>query len=560
MKRDLKKLSQEEFDVVVIGAGIYGVATAWDATLRGLKIALIDRGDFGNATSANSLKTIHGGLRYLQNLDLKRMRESIRERMVLMHIAPNLVYPLPVVMPTYSYKLKSRPAMALALLANDIVGFDRNGLDDPHKFMPGGYTMSQKRLKELIPGYDKYNLNGGALWYDCQCYNTERLLLHFVLSAVQKGAVAANYLTATGLRLEKNRVTGVQVEDALTGDRFEIKSKMVVNDAGPWVDKVLGRLNGKTPTKKFNLSTAMNIVVDRDIMGDYAGGLSGPYRHVFDDGTEYRAHRILFFAPWRKKTIIGTNHRPYFGDQDDYKITEAEITDFLAAANAAHPGAHIKREEVSFFYGGFLPMEGTNPKTGEVQLVRHYRLFDHQLEDGISGLVTVLGVKYTTARDVASKTVDLIFKKMGKKAPKCRSDQERLYGGALDHFTEFVAKNIKSQVGKLDEAVMRHLSYNFGSALDDILSYEKENKKLLEKISGSDEVIKAEIVHAVREEMAQYLSDVILRRTDLGSAGNPGESALQETANIMGEELGWSKQKIKQEIETVKQIYIPAEK
>ncbi|MDW7679281.1 MAG: glycerol-3-phosphate dehydrogenase/oxidase, partial [bacterium] len=531
----------------------------WDATLRGLKVALIDKADFGNATSANSLKIIHGGLRYLQNLDFKRMRESIRERMVMMNIAPNLIYPMPVLMPTYSYKLKSRPAMAMALLANDIVGFDRNGLSDPHKFMPRGHTMSKKKIKELIPGYDKYNLNGGALWYDCQCYNTERLLLHFIVSAVEKGADVANYLKATALLTKGKKVSAVQVEDVLSGDRFEIRSKLVVNDAGPWVDKILASLNGKAPNKKFNLSTAMNIVVDRDIMGSYAAGLSGPYRHVFNDGTEYRAHRMLFFAAWRKKTIIGTNHLPYYGDQDGYKVTESGILSFLADINQAHPGANIKREQVSFFYGGFLPMTGTNPKTGEVQLERHYRLFDHSSELGIDNLVTAVGVKYTTARDVASKTVALLFEKMGKKVPNCLSDKVRLYGGEIEDFSEFLKSNIDSNSNKLDEEVIRHLSYNYGSAINSILSYEKENEKLLTKISGSNEVVIAEIVHAVREEMAQRLSDVVLRRTDLGSAGNPGESALQQAANIMGAELGWNKEKIEQEINDVNQIYIPAD-
>ncbi|MBC8181201.1 glycerol-3-phosphate dehydrogenase/oxidase [candidate division KSB1 bacterium] len=557
MKRDLKKLSSEKYDVVVIGAGIYGVATAWDATLRGLKVALIDKGDFGNATSANSLKTIHGGLRYLQNLDIIRMRESIHERMVLMNIAPNLIYPLPVLMPTYSHKLKSRPALAAALIANDIVGFDRNGLDDPHKFMPRGHTMSSKKLKQLIPGYDKYNLNGGALWYDCQCYNTERLALSYVLSATQKGADAANYVTATGFLSKNQKVCGIKVKDSLTGESFDIQGKMIVNDGGPWVDKILSNLNGKVPAKKFSLSSALNLIVDRDIMGEYAAGLSGPFKHTFADGSEYNAFRILFFAPWRGKTIIGTNHLPYDGDLNEYKVTEKEIQSFLADVNQAHPAANIKRDEVSYFYGGFLPTTGLNPKTGEVQLVRHYQLHDHSVEDQVNGLITAVGVKYTTARDVAKKTVDLVFQKMEKKSPPCQTEETRLYGGEIEKFEDFLNDNINSKPFGLDEKVMKHLSYNYGSAFQDILSYGKENKEVLQKITGSEEVVKAEVVHAVQQEMALKLSDVVLRRTDLGSGGSPGEKALADTAQVMGVELGWDKTKIKQEIAEVEQVYIP---
>jgi len=557
MTRDIKKMSVERYDVVVIGAGIYGAAAAWDATLRGLKVALIDKGDFGNATSANSLKIMHGGLRYLQQLDLKRMRESIHERMILMHIAPNLVYPMPVVMPTYSYKLKSRPALAAALIANDVVGFDRNGLSDPHKYVPRGYTMSPKKLKQLIPGYDKYNLNGGALWYDCQCYNTERLLLSYVISAANKGADVANYVKATGFLMDGQKVKGVKVKDTLTGDTFDIQTKMVVNVSGPWLDELLATFNGKAPNKKFNLSTAMNLVVNRDIMGEYAAGLSGPYRHTFEDGSVYNAFRMLFFAPWRGKTIIGTNHLPYNGEQDEYKVTENEIQNFLSDVNQAHPGANIKREEVTYFYSGFLPMAGTNPKTGEVQLVRHYKLYDHSA-DNIEGLITAMGVKYTTARDVAKKTMDLVFKKMKKTPPPDLTDTTRLYGGEIEKFIEFLNKNIESKPFGLDEKVMKHLSYNYGSALEDILAYGKQDEKWVEKINGSEDVLKAEVLHGVKDEMAQKLSDIVLRRTDLGAAGNPGKSTLKDVAQIMAKELGWNQIKIKQEIKEVEQIYIPA--
>ncbi len=558
MKRNLKKLQNEEFDVLIVGAGIYGVAATWDAALRGLKVALIDQGDYGNATSSNSLKTIHGGLRYLQSLDFKRMRESIRERMILMYIAPHLVHPLPVIMPTYSYKLKSRLAMSAALLANDLVGIDRNRLKDPHKYMPGGRTMSKKKLKEAIPGYEKYNLNGGALWYDCQCYSTERLLLSFVISADRIGATVANYVKATGFLKSGRNVIGIKAEDALTGEVFDIRSRIVLNMGGPWVDRILAGLNGKPGQKKFQLSSAMNIVVNRDIMGEFAGGLSGPYRHVFEDGREYNAHRILFFVPWRKKTIIGTNHLPYSGKLEDYKVSEGEIESFLAAVNKAHPAANIKRDEVTFFYGGFLPMTGTNSQTGEVQLQKHYQLCDHSLSDGIDGLITVVGVKYTTARDVSEKSIDLVFRKLNQKTKKSSTDKTRLYGGEIDRFADFVDKKIAEKTNGFSDSIITHLCYHYGSAYMDIMKYEKEEPNWMKTMPDSPEVLKAEIVHGVREEMALKLSDVILRRTDLGAAKHPGEAALKEAAQLMSKELGWSQERMEQEIKEVQKIYLAA--
>ncbi len=558
MKRNLNRMCSEQYDLVVIGAGIYGATVAWDATLRGLKVALIEKGDFGSATSANSLKIIHGGLRYLQQLDFLRMRESIHERRVLMYIAPHLVHPLPVLMPTYSYKLKSRPALAAALLANDIVGFDRNGLTDPQKFIPRGHTMSRKELKELIPGYDKYNLNGGAQWFDCQCYNTERLLLSYVISAANRGADVANYVKATGLLKHESTVTGVQAKDVLTGDRFDIRSRFVINESGPWVDDVLAGLAGAPKRKTFIPSTALNLILNRDVAAKFALGLSGPFKHIFENGSVYNGFRILFFSPWRGKTILGTNHRPFHGDHHEYKVTEKEISEFLHDLNQAYPAAEMKREEVTFFYGGFLPMTGINPRTGDVQLIRHFHIHDHASTDGISGLITVVGVKYTTARDVAKRTLDLIAGKMGKTLPKCETEITRLYGGEIERLADFLNENVADKTHHLDEKVMHHLSYNYGSAIGDILQYEKEDPRALEKVSGSEEVLAAEVVHAVREEMAIRLSDVVLRRTDLGSAGDPGEQALAETARIMSKELGWMDVTCKAEIDTTRQIYVPA--
>lgn len=559
MKRDLNKLANTEYDVIIIGAGIYGVAAAWDASLRGLKVALIDKDDFGSATSSNSLKTIHGGLRYLQQLDVKRMRESIHERMVLMRIAPHLVYPMQVVMPTYSYKLKSRPAMMAALIANDVVGFDRNGLDDPHKFMPRGFTISKKKVQDYIPGYTKYNLNGGAVWYDCQCYNTERLLLSFILSAAEKEADAANYVQAIGFLKEGNKVTGVKVRDRISGNDFEIRGKVVVNNAGPWVDHVLGSMNGKLPDTKFQLSSAMNLVVKRKLFDKNAAGLSGPYQHVHEDGSVYKAHRILFFAPWRDYTIIGTNHLAYRGDNPEgYKVSEQEIQDFLADVNQAYPGANIKREEVTYAYGGFLPMAQQNPQTGEVNLEKHYKIYDHKQTEKVDGLITVIGVKYTTARDVGRKTIDLVFSKLNRKSPACLTEETILFGGNIDRFRDFVDGNIASKPNGLNEAVVRHLSYNYGSNLIDIFDYTNENKDLLENIPGSSEVLKAEVLHGVRNEMAMKLTDIVFRRTDLGSGENPGPDALRACAEIMATELGWDKARIEKEIEETNKAYIPA--
>jgi glycerol-3-phosphate dehydrogenase len=238
-------------------------------------------------------------------------------------------------------------------------------------------------------------------------------------------------------------------------------------------------------------------------------------------------------------------------------VTEAEIQDFLAAVNKGYAAAKIKREEVTFFYSGFLPMEKQNPKTGDVGLLKHYAIHDHAQEDKVDNLISVIGVKYTTAWDVGMKTVNLVFDKLNKKAPDSKTEKTPIYGGQIDMFEDFVRNAIQLKNGKLGEPTMRHLSYNYGSSYNEILEYGKQDEKWREKMPNSKEVIKAEVLHGVREEMAMKLQDVILRRTDLGSGENPGQECLKEAAQIMANELSWHKDRIEQEIKETNNIYVP---
>ena len=238
MRRDLGSLAGTTFDVLVIGAGIYGVATAWDAALRGLKVALIDRGDIGGATSANSLKTIHGGLRSLQRGALRDMREFIRERRALMRIAPHLVRPLQFVIPTSRHPVRNAAAMRIALLLNDLIASDRNdGLLASHR-LAGGSLLSRADMRRLAPDLDPATYTGGATWWDGQMLNSERLTLAFAQSAAARGACVANYVAADRLLVRDARVEGARVRDGLTGEAFDIRARITVNAAGAWASRL----------------------------------------------------------------------------------------------------------------------------------------------------------------------------------------------------------------------------------------------------------------------------------------------------------------------------------
>ena len=547
MKRNLVQLSDNTYDLAIIGGGIYGACVAWEASLRGLSVALVEKGDFGSGTSANSLKIIHGGLRYLQNADFKRMRESIQERTTLMRIAPHLVHPLPIVIPTYGHGIKGKEVLGLAMKINDLIGCDRNQLQDPQKHIPNGRIISPQECQHLLPAIPNRGLTGGAVFHDAQVYNSERLTLSFIRSAEQAGATVVNYTEVIGFLQTGNCVTGVQVKDVLTGDRFEVLAKTVVNTSGPWINKVLSLLN-QQPQPKTLFAKAMNLVVRNPLFGAYAAGISNSQQDTSD-----KPNRFLFIAPWRGKSMIGTYYAAYDGKPEDFQITELDIHNFLQQINHIYPSANLTRQDVSFVHGGLLPRTSINAKTGEPLLAKHYQIKDYS-EEGLSGLISVVGVKYTTARDVAQKTVDRIFKLWGQKPPRSTSAFTTLHGGQIDRFETFLQDAIAKSPYGLDKEVMRRLVHNYGSAYPNILQYLDPD---LNDSSTRDNlaVLKAEVLHAVHEEMSHKLSDVVFRRTELGSAEYPGNEALKLCAETMGAELGWSHTRIKQELQEVNNIY-----
>ncbi|MFQ5865488.1 MAG: glycerol-3-phosphate dehydrogenase/oxidase [bacterium] len=555
MKRDLAQITGKQHDVLIIGGGIYGICAAWEAALRGLSVALVEKGDFGSATSSNSLKIIHGGLRYLQHADFRRMRESISERRTLMRIAPHLVHPLPCLMPTYGHALKGKEIMALALLLNDLIGFDRNGLADPQKFMPRGRVLSKDECKQLIPGVDEEGLSGGALWYDCQVYNTERMLISILRSAVEAGAVVANYVEMLGFKKNGDRVTGIVAKDTLSGDEFDITAKLVINNTGPWVNIILSKLDGRLAEPRVKLSAAMNLVVRKQLNPKYAVGIWSKSQFKDEDALISKGSRLLFVTPWRDYSLVGTTHIPYQGDTEQFKITEKNITAFMQEVNEAYPAAKLRREDVTYFYGGLLPIDGYNHQTGDVKLLKHYQIIDHKKEDNVEGLISVISVKYTTARDVATKTIDYAFHKLGNKAPKSQTSVTPIFGGNIEQFEDFLHQEKSKAPKGLNERIITQLVYNYGSEYHRILNLCDENPEWGDPLHDTSQVLKAEVLNAIRDEMALKLSDVVFRRTELGSAGNPGDESLKSCATIMATELGWDKARVQKELEEVRNVY-----
>jgi glycerol-3-phosphate dehydrogenase len=536
MKRDPQLLTHKAFDVLVIGAGVYGAAIAWDASLRGLSVALVDKGDFGSRTSANSLKILHGGLRYLQQMDVKRMRESIQARRHFCRIAPHMVRVLPCVMPTYGQFKRGKFALSLALRLNDWVGYDRNAGLDRSLRLPEGRTLSKKECLSMLPGVRAEGLTGAGLWYDCQMIHPERLTLSMILSAVQSGACAVNYLETRSLITHQKRVAGVEAHDVLTGQDLQVRAKVVVNAAGPWVNQILESVKGSFGLVRLPMTKAMNILVKRSITNDVAAGVYRPGGHV------------LFITPWKGCSLIGTIHTQFIGHVEQPDVSWREIQDFVREINLAYPGAQLREDEVLGYSSGLLPGVPDSQSSSAVQLLKQYQILDHRERDGMDGLITVIGVKYTTALDVARKTVHCVLKKVRCPTLPLLLNHNYIVGGNIQDINIYKQEQIEKNLHHLGPESICHFIESYGNEYSATVERYAGETDAFEQVVLDSLVRRFEIIHAVREESAHKLSDVLLRRTDLAGKGYPGDECLESAAQIMTRELNWSPTRQEEEI------------
>lgn len=553
MKRRRSTLVEKEYDLVIVGGGIFGVCAAWDAALRGLSVALLERGDFAQAASANCFKIVHGGIRYLQHADIYRMRESSRERRALLRIAPHLVRPLPIVIPTYGHGMKGKEILKAGLYLYDLVTFDRNrGLHDPEQRIPSGETLSREECLQRFPGLRKEGLTGAVVFHDGQMYSPSRLALSFLRSAVDKGAEAANYVEATDFLRKEDRICGVKVRDVLTGDSFEVRGKVVLNAAGPWAERLLKLGTGLSVGPRLTFSRDACFIVARPLLEKYALAVQGMTKDP--DAVLSRGGRHLFLVPWRHHTLVGVWHVVHKGSPDEFTVTDDELQRFLDEINAAYPLFGLKRRDIAMWNAGLVLFGENEEGSTHLSYGKRSILVDHGRVHRVEGLITLIGVRFTTARGVAQKAIDLVFNKLEKRSPKCKTAETPIWGGRIEQFSDFERQERGQSSRELTVEVLSTLLHNYGSEYKGVLKYLDEKRPWGKTIAGST-VIKAEVIHAVREEMAVKLGDVVFRRTELGSGNYPGEDALKETAELMASELGWGQSRLYQEMEEVHKVF-----
>jgi glycerol-3-phosphate dehydrogenase len=534
VRRDLDRLGRDEFDVLIVGGGISGGCLAHDAALRGLSVALIEKGDFGGATSAASSKLLHGGIRYLQQARIDRVRESAAERAAFQIIAPHLTRYVPFLIPTYRGFSRGRTTLAAGVAMYEWLTAGPNAhIADPAKRVP---RPSREQVAAWRPQIEalspREKPTGASAIYESHMYSSERMTLAFLKSASARGAAIANYVCADAFFRKGNRVSGVVARDALTDREVRIGARLTVNAAGPWIGKLDQQLGAGPLRRQITGFSRGAHIVTRQILADVAIALPTPRR---TQAVVTRGGRHVFVIPWRGCSLIGTSDRTFTGDPDDVHPIDEDVEDLLHDVNGGLPGAGLTRADVRHAFAGLYPLSDETLSDDVYQGTGDYSIVDHAAVHHVEGCISMLGAKFTTARRLAERTTDLLLQKLGKPPVPAATRSTPVVGGEMRDLAAF-SSDVHRRLGRLGPAVLAHLIASYGTEIDEVVGGAEQ---LLEPVTPDRESLGAEVAFAVEREMAVCLADIVFRRTGLGTLGHPGLSCLRRCADIIGVRLGW---------------------
>ncbi len=534
MQRDLDALTRTTFDLVVIGGGINGAATAREAALRGLKVALVDAADFASGTSSRSSKLIHGGLRYLEQFDFRLVHEARRERRLLLNLAPHLVRPLPFVLPIYRgdpyFPLQIRAGLFIYDLLGNLGRKDRHRMLDPEGVL------------RLIPALRRAGLRAAAIYHDSET-DDARLTIENVVDAAEHGAVVANYAEVRALALsassKNGEVVNAEAEDRLTGRRYEISGRFWVNAAGPWVDHVRALLPGFDGSKTVRLTKGTHVILPP---------VASPYA-LF--AAILPGERIFVMLPWHSHALLGTTDTDFEGDPASVRPDRADSEYLLSAAN------RVLRQPLRFedIVGSFAGLRALaiEPGRSPSENTREYRFHEDRWA---KNFISVCGGKLTTARSLGEKLVDRIVARLGAPSPKAKSHVSRqvpLPGGATGPFEMFVRTAVEQAVKDygLSPSAATRIVRTYGSRWRLVLEPLRDRKSLADPLPGSPTLLAAEVEFAIRHEMAVNVEDFLLRRSGLNwLASHTLREAAPDVAQLFAERFAWSRERREATVET----------
>lgn len=516
-------MAAKPVDLLVVGAGITGAGIARDAAMRGIRTALVDKGDYGSGTSGKSSRLIHGGLRYLELGDLRLVFEASRERRTQLGIAPHLVWPRTFIFPVYRGSRVAYWKLAAGLLLYDLLAMFRNV--GRHKM------LSKRQVMRAEPGLRDHDLKGGARYYDAQC-DDARLTLANVRSAHRHGALTANYAEAMSFDSAGGRIRGARIRDRVSGEEFMVRASVVVNACGPWSDGVRGVSSEQV---LLRLTKGAHAAVPRHRLGNSeAITITSPI-----DG------RVMFILPWGNVSYIGTTDTDCEEDPDDLRANAEDVIYLLRSANAFFPNARLQPEDVISTWAGLRPLLKPDHSMDPDSVSR-----EHKIVEDASGLISIVGGKLTTYRRMAAEVVDKVARRLheldGRGKPR-RADtaKEPLPGGETKDLgvlaTELVREGLAPDVAE-------HLVRAYGSEAAAVVRMASSDPLLQEPIVHGHPAMRAELLYAMRREMSITLCDLLIRRTHIFyEAAEQAAKEAEWVADFAAQEMGWDENRKKAE-------------
>lgn len=487
---------RRDYDLIVVGGGVYGVMLALEATLRDCSVLLLEKEDFGGATSYNSLRIIHGGLRDLQSFNLRRYWRFGRERRWFLDHFPHLVERLPVLLPLYQRGIMRTEVFRLAVWLDRLLLPRRDRKGEEGRSIPPGRVLSPAEVKQRFPAVTEDGLAGGALWYDACVPDSQRLIMEILRLACRRGATALNYMPAADLLTDGGQVTGVRARDAREGTSYRFRAGAVVNAAGPWCREVARQFDDRVPDL-YGFSIAWNVLFDREAPAECGLGVAPPRAGA----------QVYFVHPWKDRLLVGTGHRSRNGAEGAPHPSAEELDEFLDNVNRALPNGGLARDDILHVFAGYLPVKGG----GTTDFVKRDQWIDHSAHGGPEGLFSVQGTKFTAARATAEKGIAHIFRN------RAVSDEK------MDLFGNRRARRSHPR-GIFD--------YHWEPDTDNG-AWRKSLSRIIE------------------EESVLHLDDLILRRTSL--ADNP-DRALRLAPQLC-DLFDWSAKRCREEVQRVEEHF-----
>lgn len=524
--KNIEQMKSQLFDIVVIGGGITGAGIARDAALRGFSVALVEKDDFASGTSSKSARMVHGGFRYLEQFQLGLVMSAASERYTLHKLAPRVVQSATFVFPVFKSSRNSLTKINLGMWFYEFLALFRNV--KRHKI------MSPSDVKEDEPIISQHQLDGAISYYDCLA-DDARLTLATIKSAHKYGALIANHLEVTGLLKERGELNAVEVKDKISDQSFSIKTRVITNATGVWVDK-LRKMDDPIAENLLRPNRGSHVVFPRNKLSinDVIIFLG------IDD------KRGMYAVPWGNTVIVGTTDEDHSGEVDRVYAKGSEVQMILISVNKTFPDANLTQDDIISTFAGLRPLMST----GEVQAYQASR--DHEIFESSSGLVSIVGGKLTTFRKMAEDMVNHIEKKLIKDYhihPGSNGDSKQVPIIDQDFNPETELSKLMHRYPKFKQNILTHLVYTYGSDSLKILSNVEEDDSLSRRIVPDRPYILAEIPYAIQYEMAMTLSDFLIRRTHIiNESKEQGLDVVSEVAIIMAQFLDWDNENINQQI------------